>query len=355
MMKKQISLTIIAILLLSAFAGLAIQTAKAYSIIDLYCSESQGFEHDETIVLWATYHLSTWGFPVWLEARLLRSVSWIVDNVFTYSSNEVVGVQQQWIKTEEYGPFWGIIDEDFACYFEDTLDLEGLRWDYPNHPEQWDNTPPNQWTNVHWIVGYKIEYKIGETLMATTGDLSPGYPNYVYDTNRIGHDELSIYTTDVYDYGTLAGSADIYNPDGIVGAADNDAAALYGYYQGDAEFIQATCRQPTNPDWNPVIPPNRYNLWINTYTWEGQQADIAIYADDNGPQGWYANGDWYYPGGMQYIVDMAISFTASEWINCGEVPTRTQNIVIVMMSSYGSGIVWLDAVELVPIGQEPTA
>jgi hypothetical protein len=113
---------------------------------------------------------------------------------------------------------------------------------------------------------------------------------------------------------------------------------------------------PQQIHWDWLYAPNHYNLWINCHTWIGQEATFAVYTDhSSGPTGnFLADGDWYYPDNMQYQGMISLGIEDSLWYDFGQVPYGTTHVTLVFMSPYGSGIVWIDAITLIPVGEQPT-
>ena len=352
-MRKNVFLSVISIVLLSAVAAITVQGFKEdYQDLDIECNELVGFAHDESINLYSNCHVKGFYTGQTLMAYLYREVSWTDDTNYWVDEVTYQGTNGMLLIKEDINQsLWGFVDKDFIGEFTDVLDLSGVRYGV-NQSGWWNYIPPNQWVGVHYIVGYKIAFYVGKELIGITSPLSPGYPNYIDSSIRLAHDEVRVNGHVLSDFGLLEGRACIENPDGIVGALDKNEAIFYGTNQKDCGFIQVE-----NPigaaSYTTSFPVNRYNLFVNMHSCPGQSCEYAVFAGVNGPNGFYQSGDWWYPGAMTLIANGTISEEASSWYSCGEVPTGTQQIVIVMLCSHGSGKLWIDATQLVPIGEIP--
>ncbi len=339
--------------MLSALAGIAVQEYEEDpQDLEIKCNEVVGFAHDESINLYSNCHVKGFYTGQTLVAYLYREVSWSDDKNYWVDEVTYQGTNGMLlIKNDINEQLWGFVDKDFVGEFTDVLDLSGVRYGV-NQSSWWNYIPPDQWAGVHYIVGYKIAFYIGDALIGVTSPLSPGYPNYIDSSIRLGHDEVRVNGHVLSDFGALGGSARVENPEGILGTLDKNEAVIYGYNQNDCGFIQVE-----NPigaaSYTSLFPLNRYNLFLNMHSCPGQSCDYAVFAGINGPNGFYQSGDWWYPSAMTSISRGSISEEASSWYNCGEVPQGTQQIVIVMLCSHGSGKLWIDTAQLVPIGEIP--
>ncbi len=356
-MRKPYTIGIVIVLFLACISGITFQSASADTIWMNVNDGDKSFDHDEEIDITASWTGSgyTGASARYLCAYLIRTVEWSNDadywggcQIHADAHNEVIK-NVTWLITGYF--FSGT----FQASFYDTLNLAGLRW---NHPEY-----PNQWTGIHWVVGYRVEWKWQDNnnlLLATTGACGAdpeGFYGCICMSTYIGHDEVTI--VDVFDGlndggGELEPFAGIYTPANIKGPEDNAEGAIYGYNQGACGYLTAQFEEAPHDDWRIVFPPQEYDLYVKMHDWDGQPIKVRAWSEDWGDTGtgtWLWDSGWWYPSGtLQSMGEETVDYLASRWVNFGQLQLLSERIYIVALCYQGSGIVWIDSIQYVPHG-----
>jgi hypothetical protein len=358
MMKKSYTIGIVAVLFLACFAGIAIQPASADTIWMNVNDGDKSFDHDLEVDITSSWTGSgvTGAGARYLCAYLIRTVEWSNDTDYGDwfdihdDAHNVVIKNVTWLITGY------MFSGTFQAEFTDTLNLAGLRWNQPSYP--------NQWTDVHWVVGYRVEWKWADDndlLLATTGACGSDpawFTGCICMSTYIGHDEVTI--VDSCDGGSYGGElepwADVYDPTDIEGPEDNCEGAIYGYNQGACGFLTTQFEEAPRDDWQIVFPPQEYDLYVKMHDWDYQPMLVRAWSEDWGDTGAGSfiydsfSGWWDASGTVQFMGEEEVNYLASTWINFGQLQLLSERIYIVALCYEGSGIVWIDSIQYVPHG-----
>lgn len=258
MKKKSSGLLIIAIFAISMFAGIQCVSAQQQCPIEM--GPSPTFGRDDYASIISQYSLSGTFYGISkLQARLLRYV-WVQwDNGYSMSSSTD---DYLWIDTHDWYPSGTYDNFNWPAQFINTLTVENLEYGL-------NGGSPGTFENARWEVRYKIEWKWAVLpwddpyLIGTTG------------TAESVHTELNFYGKSIEFAGLLEGTyAEIWDENNILGPADNNFAAGYGYQTGDTAIFDIEMNYWIRlPNASPETP---YDLNIRQFTWDYYEPYVAL-------------------------------------------------------------------------------
>lgn len=330
--KKAISITLLAVMLISTFAVLGVSPVSATVPLDMRFNIENTFAHDQFMRLGTTYSGSN-VLPMQLDCHLMRVVSWYTDTSSGSSGLMVIQTQSQMMVGGSF-----TVDNDF----EDTLDLTGLNWN--------NGAAPDQWVGVHWAVGYYIQYKwstIPGDILGQTG------------THWVSCNELSQDTFQISGSGILTGSGGTSTINNICGFEDGNEGAIYGSTGNTQGYINGEIHRSDIGS-----AGDNYRLMMKVHDWNGQPIYMTAYIGQSINSFSYDGGSgWYYPTGTS-ITTMCyptlVNWLGSTWLDFGEIPDSawdswgyTEWAIVVKTTPNLSGILWVDTVQAVGLQGQP--